>query len=62
MCFWHSSASNSKVNSAILPEFKLIRDFMHVKIICNFHKDPIKIKQAMLRTSWNMFFSVLKGK
>ena len=51
----HSRASNSKKNSAILPEFK--QDFMPVQVICNFHKDlgqvvcnfhkdPIKTKTA----------------
>ena len=32
-------ASYSKVNSPILPEFELFWDFMHVQVICNFHKD-----------------------
>ena len=49
--FWHSRASNSKVNTQILPEFELDRDFMHVQVICNFHKDQIKTKQAMFRTN-----------
>ena len=37
--FWHSRASNSKVNSPILSAFKLIWDFMPVQcpVICNFH-------------------------
>ena len=42
--FWHSRASNSKVNSLIVPEFGLVRDFMSVQVICKFHKDPIKIR------------------
>ena len=38
---------NSKVNSPIMLEFKHVRDFMPVQVICNFHTDPIKTKQAM---------------
>ena len=51
--FWHSRVSNSKVNSPILPEFELVLD-KAVQVIYNFHKDPIKTKQAMLRTKSNM--------
>ena len=32
--FWHLKPSNSKVNSLILPEFELVRDFMPVQVIC----------------------------
>ena len=38
--------SNSKVNSPIWPELEFIRDFMHVHVICKFHKDPIKNKKC----------------
>ena len=56
--FWPRRASNSKV---ILPEFELVQDFMHVQVICNFHKDPIKAKQAMLWTRRNTGFFGTKG-
>ena len=59
--FLHSRASNSKVHSAILPEYELIRDFMPVPVICNFHEDPIKTNQAMLGTRLNMGFFGIKG-
>ena len=36
--------------SPILPELELFWDFMLIQVICNFHKDPVKTKQAMLRT------------
>ena len=45
--FWHSRPIN------FLPEFELVQDFMPVQVICNFHKDPIKTKQAMLWTRSN---------
>ena len=38
--FPHSRASNSDVNSLIWPEFKLVRDFMAVLVICKFEDDP----------------------
>ena len=60
-CFWHSRAGNSKVNSPILPAFNLVQDFMPVQIICNFHKDPMKTKQAMIRTWSNMGVFGTKG-
>ena len=59
--FFHSRASNSKVNSLILPEFKPVWDFMPVQVTCKFHKDPIKTKQAMLLTRWNTGFFGTKG-
>ena len=49
-------ASNSNMNSPILPEFELIQDFMPVQVICGFHKDPVKTKQAVLGTRLNMEF------
>ena len=35
-------------------EFEHIRDLLPVQVIRNFHKDPIKTKQAMFRTRSNM--------
>ena len=59
--FWHTRASNSKVNSAILPEFELDQDFTPVQIICKFNKDPIKSELAMLQKRSNKAFFVTKG-
>ena len=42
------------MNIPIWPDFQLIWDFTSVQIICQFHKDPIKTKQAMLRIKSNM--------
>ena len=50
----YSSASNFKVNSPILPEFKRVRGCMPVQVICKFNKGPIKTKHAMLRIRSNM--------
>ena len=66
--FWHSRASNSKVNSVIWPEFELIRDFiLAVLVTCKFDEDPIKSEVAILQTvifsiisAWENF-SLLKG-
>ena len=51
---------NSKVNSPIWPEFKLIWDFMHIQIICKSHEDPIKTKQVKHKVKYG--FSALKVK
>ena len=40
--FRRSRAANSVVSSLIWPEFKLIRDFMHVQVTCKYKKDWIK--------------------
>ena len=60
----HSKACNFKVKSAILPKFELVRFVLPLHVTCkgNFHKDPIRPKQAMLRTRSNTGFSALKGK
>ena len=39
-----------------MPQFEFVRDF-----ICNFHKDQIKTKQALLRTRSNMACLGTKG-
>ena len=51
----------TQINSLIWPEFELIRDFMPAHVICKFHKDLSKTKNAMLRTRSNMVFLSLKG-
>ena len=40
--FQHSRASNSNVDSWILPNFKLVQDFMPVLYICKIHNELIK--------------------
>ena len=37
-------ASNSEVNSPILPKIELVRDFMNVFVTCKFDKNPLKMK------------------
>ena len=49
------------MNSSILPEFELFRDFIAVQVICNFHKDPIKTKQASSGQGQICFFFGTKG-
>ena len=62
-CFLHSRASNSKVNSLILPEFELVQDFMNAKVICNSHKDIIKSKHRLCSGEGKIWeFSALRGK
>ena len=34
-----SRAANSVVNGLIWPKFELVRDFMHVLVICKYKKD-----------------------
>ena len=45
--FQRSRASNSKVNSSIWPEIKLIRYFISVLIICKYEEDLIKMKALL---------------
>ena len=45
-----------KINSAMWPSFQLVKYFIPVLFICKFHKDWIKITQAVLRTKSNMGF------
>ena len=57
-----TKSNNFRVTSAILLEFELVRDFIPVQVICNFHKDPVKTKPDMLRTRSIWDFPTLKGK
>ena len=43
--FWQSRGRNSAIAGPIWPIFELVRDFMHVIIICKFHEDPTKMKK-----------------
>ena len=45
----------------IWPGFEIIRDCIHVHLICKFKEDPIKTEQVMLMTKSNSFFSAIKG-
>ena len=53
MGFRHSRASNSEMNSLILMEFELVRDFVAVLVTCKFDEAPIKSKVAILRTTFS---------
>ena len=44
----HSRASNSKADSQILPNIKLVKDSMTVLFICKFHNEMIKNKNVEL--------------
>ena len=48
-----SRAANSKVHGWIQPNFKLIRDYIHVVVLvtCNNEEDPIKTEGARVLTS-----------
>ena len=61
-CWWQSQTvrlfqqprgCNSKINDPIWPDFKLIRDFIHVHLICKFQEDLIKTEWVMLMTKSN---------
>ena len=45
--FWLSRASNSEVNSLILPKFELIGEFMAVPVTCKFDVDPIQTESTV---------------
>ena len=47
------------VTLKLCSQMELLQDFMPVLIICKFEEDPIKIKGAMVSTT---FFLVLKGR
>ena len=49
-------ACNSKVNSAMWPNFELIEYFIPVLFICKFHKDWIKLKLCFRQSRiWDLF-------
>ena len=56
-----SRTGNSKENSATLPSFDLIEEFMAFLGICKFHKDLIETKMDMPGTRSNLGFTPLKG-
>ena len=40
-----SRECKSKINDPAWPDFKLVRDFIHVHLICKFQEYPIKLKE-----------------
>ena len=66
LCWWQSQTEvfqqsrecNSKVNDPTWPVFKLIRDSIHVNLICKFQRNQIKTSRVILTTmSHRGFFS-----
>ena len=55
-------ACNSIVNSAMWSSFQLVEYFIPVLFIYKFHKDWIKITQAMSRTKLTIVFFGTQGK
>ena len=49
-CFRCSRAANSLVSGPIWPKFELVRDFMHVLVICKYKKDRIKSNREKVET------------
>ena len=50
--FQQSRGCNSKINDQTSPVFELIKDFIHVHLICKFQEDLIIIEQVMLMTNF----------
>ena len=48
--FWKSRGRNSAIVGPIWYIFELFRDVMHVIVICKFHEDQTKNKEATLFT------------
>ena len=59
--FQLSRASNTEVNSLILPKFELIWEFMAAPVTCKFDEDLIKIEGTIDRTRSNMGFFATQG-
>ena len=56
-----SRAANSAVHFCIRPNFKLIRDYIVVLVICKNEEDPIKNEGARVLTSLLFDFSDAQG-
>ena len=54
-------ASNSTVQSLILPQFEPIRDFMVVLVTCKNEEDPIKNEGARVVTTLSINFRDAQG-
>ena len=73
LCWWQSQTEafsaikgmyvTPKINDPIWQGFKLIREFIHVHLICKYKEDPFKLhEQVVLMTQLSRdFFSVIKG-
>ena len=51
--FRRSRAANSVIRGPIWPKFELVRDFMHVLVICKYRKDRIKNNREKVETSFS---------
>ena len=51
--FKRSRAANSVVSGPIWPKFELVRDFMHVLVICKYKKDRMKNNWEKVETSFS---------
>ena len=51
--FRRSRAANSIVSCPSWPKFKLVRDFMHVLVICKYKKDRIKSNREKVETPFS---------
>ena len=57
--FRHSRASNSKMDSLIRLEIKLVRAFMPVLVTSNFDDDSIKNERASMETAFSHYKSMI---
>ena len=48
-----SRAANSVVSGPIWPKFELVRDFLHVLVICKYKEDRIKSNREKVETSFS---------
>ena len=55
-----SKGCNSKINDPILPFFEIIRDFVHVHLICKFQEEIKKVNEGDEKFK-QMFSSAIKG-
>ena len=51
--FRRSRAANFVVSGPIWPKFELVRDFMHVLVICKYKKDRIKNNREKVEKSFS---------
>ena len=52
--FRGSRAANSVVSGLIWPQFELVRDFMHILVVCKYKKDRIKNNREKVETSFSL--------
>ena len=51
--FRRSRAANSVVSGPIWPKFELVRDFLHVLVICKYKEDRIKSNREKVETPFS---------